>query len=231
LTTFFGKPGSTELPFLKNFPSDFQYILGLQKSTAVALADGFAQATRRPALVKLHTAAGIGNGTCNYNIMTPFLNKTPPIITAWQQTREMIICDPFLTNRDETMLLRPWLKWAYQPTRPQDVPGAIMRAYAMAPQPPSGPMFVSIPQDDWDRPALGRAVVRTVSTRFAPIGGVHFGSLSARISSLWISGAFANRSPALAFSIKAAATWPLRCASRPASSSNVSKMAKDDAPS
>jgi hypothetical protein len=79
LTTFFGKPGSTELPLLENFPSDFQYILGLQESTAVAMADGFAQATRRPALVNLHTAAGIGNGTCNYNIMTAFLNKTPLI--------------------------------------------------------------------------------------------------------------------------------------------------------
>jgi hypothetical protein len=39
LTTFFGNPGSTELTFLKNFPSDFQYILGLQEATAVAMAD------------------------------------------------------------------------------------------------------------------------------------------------------------------------------------------------
>jgi benzoylformate decarboxylase len=168
LTTFFGNPGSTELTFLKNFPSDFQYILGLQEASAVAMADGFAQATRRPALVNLHTGAGVGNGMCS--ILTAFLNKTPLIITAGQQTREMIICDPYLTNRDETMLPRPWVKWAYQPTRAQDVPRAIMRAYAMALQPPSGPVFVSIPLDDWDRPALGRAVVRTVSTRFAPDG-------------------------------------------------------------
>jgi benzoylformate decarboxylase len=168
LTTFFGNPGSTELTFLKNFPSDFQYILGLQEATAVAMADGFAQATRRPALVNLHTGAGVGNGMCS--ILTAFLNKTPLVITAGQQTREMIICDPYLTNRDETMLPRPWVKWAYQPTRAQDVPRTIMRAYAMALQPPSGPVFVSIPMDDWDRPALGRADVRTVSTRFAPDG-------------------------------------------------------------
>jgi benzoylformate decarboxylase len=102
--------------------------------------------------------------------MTAFLNKTPLIITAGQRTREMILCDPLLTNRDETVLPRPWVKWAYQPTRAQDVPGAIMRAYAMALQPPSGPVFISIPSDDWDRPALGSAVVRTVSTRFAPDG-------------------------------------------------------------
>jgi thiamine pyrophosphate-dependent acetolactate synthase large subunit-like protein len=102
------------------------------------------------------------------NIMTAYQNKTPLIITAGQQTREMILCEPFLTNHDETMLPRPWVKWSYQPVRAQDVPGAIMRAYAIALQPPSGPIYISIPLDDWDQPALGDAAVRTVSTRYAP---------------------------------------------------------------
>jgi benzoylformate decarboxylase len=166
LTTVFGNPGSTEQPFLKNFPGDFQYVLGLQEASAVAMADGFAQATRKPALLNLHTSAGTGNGMGN--IMTAYLNKTPLIITAGQQTREMVLCEPLLTNRDETMLPRPWVKWAYQPVRAQDVPAAIMKAYAIALQPPAGPVYVSIPLDDWDQPALGEAVVRTVSDRFAP---------------------------------------------------------------
>jgi hypothetical protein len=55
LTTIFGNPGSTEQPFLKNFPDDFQYILGLQEATVVAVADAYAQATGRPALVNLHS--------------------------------------------------------------------------------------------------------------------------------------------------------------------------------
>src|SRR5271163_1084742 len=166
LTTIFGNPGSTEQPFLKNFPPDFEYVLGLQEATAVAMADGFAQATGKPALLNLHTSAGTGHGMGN--IMTAFLNKTPLIITAGQQTREMILCDPLLTNREETILPRPWVKWAYQPARAQDVPGAIMRAYALALQPPAGPVYVSIPLDDWDKQALGPAVVRTVSRRFGP---------------------------------------------------------------
>ena len=62
LTTIFGNPGSTEQPFLKNFPTDFEYVLSLQEASAVAMADGFAQATRRPALLNLHTSAGTGNG-------------------------------------------------------------------------------------------------------------------------------------------------------------------------
>ncbi|HEV2664386.1 MAG TPA: benzoylformate decarboxylase, partial [Blastocatellia bacterium] len=166
LTTIFGNLGSTEQPFLKNFPSDFEYVLGLQEASVVAMADGFSQATNKPALVNLHTAAGTGNGMCN--IMTAYQNKTPLLITAGQQTREMILCEPYLTNRDETTRPRPWVKWAYQPVRAQDVPAAIMRAYAIALQPPSGPVYVSIPLDDWDQPADGDAVVRTVSSRYAP---------------------------------------------------------------
>ena len=169
LTTVFGNPGSTEQPFLKNFPKDFQYVLGLQEASVVAMADGFAQGTKKPVLVNLHAGAGTGNGMCN--IMTAFQNKTPLIITAGQKTREMILGDPYLTNRDETVLPRPWVKWAYQPVRAQDVPGAIMRAYATALQPPAGPVYVSIPLDDWDQPALGEAVVRTVSSRCSPDPG------------------------------------------------------------
>jgi benzoylformate decarboxylase len=166
LTTIFGNPGSTEQPFLKNFPKDFEYVLGLQEASVVAMADGFSQATKRPVLVNLHSCAGTGNAMCN--MMTAYQNKTPLIITAGQQTREMILCDPYLTNRDETTLPRPWVKWAYQPVRAQDVPGAIMRAYAVALQPPAGPVYVSIPLDDWDQSALGEAVVRSVSSRYAP---------------------------------------------------------------
>jgi benzoylformate decarboxylase len=166
LTTIFGNPGSTEQPFLKNFPKDFEYVLGLQEASVVAMADGFSQAANRPVLVNLHSCAGTGNAMGN--IMTAYQNKTPLIITAGQQTREMILCDPYLTNRDETTLPRPWVKWAYQPVRAQDVPGAIMRAYAVALQPPAGPVYMSIPLDDWDQSALGEAVVRSVSSRYAP---------------------------------------------------------------
>src|ERR1700721_571819 len=67
LTTVFGNPGSTEQPFLKNFPPDFEYVLGLQEATAVAMADGFAQATGKPALLNLHTSGGTGDGIPEQN--------------------------------------------------------------------------------------------------------------------------------------------------------------------
>jgi benzoylformate decarboxylase len=166
LTTVFGNVGSTEETFLKGFPSDFRYVLGLQEASVVAMADGFAQATRHPALVNLHTGAGLGNGMGS--VLTAFQNKTPLIITTGQQTREMVLLEPWLTNVDATMMPRPWVKWAYEPARAEDVPAAFMRAIATALQPPSGPVYLSLPLDDWDQPCQGPAVVRTVATRVAP---------------------------------------------------------------
>ena len=166
LTTIFGNVGSTEEPFLKNFPTDFRYVLALQEASVIGMADGFAQATGRAALVNVHTGAGLGNSLGN--LMTASLNKTPLIVTAGQQTRDMLLMEPWLTNVEATMLPRPWVKWAYEPVRAEDVPAAFMRAIATALQPPAGPVFLSLPLDDWDKPCAGPAVVRTVSRRIAP---------------------------------------------------------------
>jgi benzoylformate decarboxylase len=166
MRVIFGNPGSTEQPFLQDFPADFEYILGLQEASVVGMADGYAQGSNKAAFVNLHTAAGVGNAMGT--LMTAFLNKTPLIVTAGQQTREMVLSEPMLTNRDETTMPRPWVKWSYQPVRAEDVPAAIMRGYEIAMQPPAGPVFISIPLDDWNKPALGPAVIKTVSTRFAP---------------------------------------------------------------
>ncbi len=166
LTTVFGNPGSTEQTFLKNFPDDFTYVLGLQEASVVAMADGFAQSTGKPALVNIHTAAGTGNAMGS--LVAAYKGNTPLIVTAGQQTREMVLCEPYLSNPDETVFPRPWVKWAYEPKRAEDVPAAFMRAYTVARQPPSGPVYLSIPLDDWEKPALGPVVIRTASHRVGP---------------------------------------------------------------
>ncbi len=166
ITTIFGNPGSTEETFLKDFPKDFRYIQTLQEASAVGAADGYAQATRKPALVNVHTSAGLCNAMSN--ILTASMNKTPLIITAGNQTREMLLMEPWLTNVEPAELPKPWVKWSYEPVRAEDVPAAFMRAYAMAMQPPTGPVFLSIPLDDWDKPALGEPVARSLAGRVGP---------------------------------------------------------------
>jgi benzoylformate decarboxylase len=151
IDTVFGNPGSTELPMFRDFPSDFRYVLGLQESVVVGMADGYAQATGNAALVNLHSAAGVGHAMGN--IFTAFKNQTPLIITAGQQARSILPFDPFLSATQATDLPKPYVKWACEPARAADVPLALARAYHVAMQAPRGPVFVSIPADDWDQPA------------------------------------------------------------------------------
>jgi benzoylformate decarboxylase len=148
ITRIFGNPGSTELTLFRDFPADFQYVLGLQESVVVGMADGYAQATHNAALVNLHSAVGVGHAMGN--IFTAFRNRTPLVITAGQQSRSLLQMEPFLFSAQATELPKPYVKWSSEPARPEDVPAAIARAYHLAMQPPCGPVFVSIPVDDWD---------------------------------------------------------------------------------
>ena len=61
ISTIFGNPGSNELPLLSDLPADFRYIHALQEGAAIGMADGYARATGRPALVNVHAAGGTGN--------------------------------------------------------------------------------------------------------------------------------------------------------------------------
>jgi benzoylformate decarboxylase len=156
LTTVFGNPGSTELPMFRDFPDDFRYVLGLQESVVVAMADGFAQAGGGAALVNLHSAIGLGHGMGS--LFTAYRNQTPLVVTAGQQARSILPFEPFLYSEQATNLPRPYVKWSCEPARAADVPAAVARAYYVAMQPPRGPTFVSVPVDDWDRPCEPLAV-------------------------------------------------------------------------
>ena len=148
MTTMFGNPGSTELPMLKDFPEDFRYVLGLQEAVVVGMADGYAQASGRPALVNLHTAPGVGNAMGA--IFNAQANHSPLVITAGQQARALVTVQANLTNRDATRMPHPLVKWSYEPARAADVPLALGRAIHLSALAPKGPAFVSIPMDDWD---------------------------------------------------------------------------------
>jgi benzoylformate decarboxylase len=163
MTTLFGNPGSTELPMLSEFPEDFRYVLGLQEAVAVGMADGYAQATGRPTVVNLHTAPGLGNAMgaiCNAQA-----NHSPLVVTAGQQYRSLMTLQANLTNRDATRMPHPLVKWSYEPPCAQDVPHALARAVHTAALAPRGPVFVSVPMDDWYAEVRSEEEVRHQTTR------------------------------------------------------------------
>ncbi|MBR0702087.1 benzoylformate decarboxylase [Bradyrhizobium diazoefficiens] len=165
ITKVFGNPGSTELPFLSDWPDDIDYVLALQEASAVGMADGYAQATRNAGFVNLHSAAGVGNALGN--IYTAHRNQTPLVITAGQQARSILPLQAFLYAERASEFPRPYVKYSVEPARPEDVPAAIARAYYTAMQPPCGPTFVSIPIDDWAH-ATASVEARKVSREIGP---------------------------------------------------------------
>jgi benzoylformate decarboxylase len=161
----FGNPGSTELPFLSDWPDDIDYVLGLQEASVIGMADGYAQATRNAGFVNLHSAAGVGNALGN--IFTAHRNQTPLVITAGQQARSILPLQAFLYAERASEFPRPYVKFSVEPARPEDVPAAIARAYYVAMQPPRGPTFVSVPIDDWTH-QVERVEARSISREFGP---------------------------------------------------------------
>ncbi len=179
LTTVFGNPGSTELPMLAEFPSDFRYVLGLQEGVVVGMADGYAQATGRPALVNLHSAPGVA--TAMGALVNAAAARTPLVLTAGQQVRALLTGPALLTNPDPTGLPRPLVKWSFEPPRPQDVPAALARAAHLAALPPRGPVLVSLPMDDWTV-EVETEPARVLAARRVTVGASADGDLARRLA-------------------------------------------------
>ncbi|MEY2459180.1 MAG: benzoylformate decarboxylase, partial [Acidimicrobiaceae bacterium] len=146
---------STELPLIDALAGadDLHYVLGLQEATAVGIAEGYAQATGRPAFLNLHTSAGLGNAIGA--LTNAQANQTPLVVTAGQQDYRHIATDPLLAG-DLTGLARSVSKWTHEVRTAGELGTILRRAFHDAMSPPSGPVFVSIPMDllddDGDHP-------------------------------------------------------------------------------
>ncbi|TDD82091.1 benzoylformate decarboxylase [Actinomadura darangshiensis] len=151
MTTVFGNPGSTELRMFRDFPDDFDYVLALQETVAVAAAAGHSLGTGNATLVSLHSAGGVGHSLGA--VFNAYRDRVPVVVLAGQQSRAMLPTHPFLGADEPALFPRPYVKWSRQPERAEDVPAALAEAYRVAMTPPRGPVFLSVPEDDWDRPA------------------------------------------------------------------------------
>jgi thiamine pyrophosphate-dependent acetolactate synthase large subunit-like protein len=149
MTTIFANPGSTEISFLTGLPDDLRFVLALHEGSVVGIATGHATATGRPALVNLHTTAGLGNAVGA--LATARTNRVPLVVVVGQQDRRHLVYRPFLAG-DLAGLAGDYPVWVNQPARAQDVPSAIARAWHEAVD-GRGPALVIVPSDDWAEPA------------------------------------------------------------------------------
>jgi benzoylformate decarboxylase len=142
----FGNPGTTELPIMDALAGQerIRYVLGLQEVPVMAMADGYAQASRSLGVVNLHISCGLGNAMgMLYNT---YRSGTPLLITAGQQDQRLVFEEPILWS-DMVRVAEPWTKLAMEVRRVEDLPQAIRRAAQAALTPPTGPVFMALPMD------------------------------------------------------------------------------------
>jgi benzoylformate decarboxylase len=168
ITHLFGNPGTTELPImhaLKDHP-DLTYVMAMQESLVVAMADGFSRASGRLVACNVHVAPGLGNAMGSlYNAS---FTGTPLILTAGQQEQGHGLMEPVLYG-PLVQMAEPLVKWAVEVTRLEDLPRIVRRAAKIATTPPTGPVFISLPGDILNSEAgieLGRST--RVDTRVKP---------------------------------------------------------------
>jgi len=142
----FGNPGTTELPLMDALldTPHIHYVLALQEASAVAMADGYAQAARKPGFINLHTAGGLGHGMGN--LINASVSQTPMVVTAGQQDSRHTITDPLLFG-DLVTIARPAVKWAHEVAHADQLPILVRRAFHDANAAPTGPVFLSLPMD------------------------------------------------------------------------------------
>ncbi len=146
ITHLFGNPGTTELPIMDALPGhpDLRYVLALQESALVAMADGYSRASGRLSACNVHVAPGLGNAMGSlYNAK---FYGSPVILTAGQQEQGHGLTEPMLYD-ELVPIAAPLVKWAVEVTRLADLPRIVHRAAKIALTPPTGPVFISLPGD------------------------------------------------------------------------------------
>lgn len=140
----FGNPGTTELPLMDLFAarSEIEYILALHEDSALGIAAGYAEASRQPAVVNLHTNPGLAHALGN--LYNAYRAGTPLIVTAGQQDTRAMIEEPLL-YADMLELARQHTKWSWEVRHAAEIPACMARAFKLATTPPTGPVFLSFP--------------------------------------------------------------------------------------
>lgn len=146
VAVMFGNPGTTELPLMDALAVDneMRYVLGLQEAVVMAMADGYAQASGKLAVVNLHVTPGLGNAMgMLYDAQKA---ASPILVTAGQHDQDFNRTEPIL-YADLPPIARPLVKWSDEVHRLADLPLMVHRACKTALAPPTGPVFLSLPGD------------------------------------------------------------------------------------
>jgi benzoylformate decarboxylase len=165
----FGNPGTVEEGFLDalwNYKDRIKYILTLQESVAVLMADGYARASRRPGLVQIHSTPGLGNAIGA--LYQAYRGHSPLVVIGGDAGVKYAAMDAQMAG-DLVGMARPVTKWSAMVTHPASLLRMVRRAVKIAMTPPQGPVYLCLPLDVLDAEVVDAAVKTVIpSTRVMP---------------------------------------------------------------
>jgi benzoylformate decarboxylase len=164
VTHMFGNPGTVEQGFLDALEQQarISYVLALQETIAVAMADGYARAAGRLGLVQLHTGVGLGNAVGM--LYQALRGHSPLLVIAGDAGVRFDAMDGQMAT-DLVAMARPVTKYATRVTDHRSVLRVLRRAVKAAMTPPRGPVFVALPMDVLDADTAEPARPSTVPAR------------------------------------------------------------------
>jgi benzoylformate decarboxylase len=168
MTVMFGNPGTVEQGFLdalREFPQ-IRYILTLQESVTVLMADAYARASRRPTLVQLHSTPGVGNAIGA--LYQAKRGHAPLVVIGGDAGVRYAAMDAQMAG-DLVAMCEPVCKWSAVVQDPRSLLRMLRRAVKIAATPPMGPVYLCLPQDILDQETCEEVFPTPIpSTRVAP---------------------------------------------------------------
>ena len=164
----FGNPGTVEQGFLDalwSYP-EFKYILTLQETVAVMMADGYARATQKPTLVQIHSTPGLGNAIGS--LYQAKRGHSPLVVIGGDAGIKYLGMDAQMAGNLVAMA-EPVTKWAAVVSDSSSLLRMVRRAIKIAATPPMGPVYLCLPQDILDAPVTEEVFPTLIpSTRVMP---------------------------------------------------------------
>src|SRR3974377_1010015 len=116
-----------------------EYIFGISGG-----AEGYARVSGKAGVLNLHTGTGLSAALPM--LSNAYQGGVPLVVTAGQQDTRLQAYEPALMGQ-LVRLASPFTHWATEILHTEDIPTVIRRAFKVATHPPTGPVFVSLPQD------------------------------------------------------------------------------------
>lgn len=157
----FGNPGTVEQGFLdalSEYPK-MKYVLTLQESIALMIGDGYARATQKPALVQIHSTPGLGN---TIGAMYQAMRGHAPLVIIGGDAGLKYTPMEAQMYGDLVAFARPVTKWSAMVMDHRSLLRTLRRAIKVAATPPMGPVYVCLPADILDMPAVEKVVPTSI---------------------------------------------------------------------